>query len=290
LSTPAPRDTRPVAARLAGAAVVLAISCFCAFMWALLIRAHLPGPEPPGLRTDYADLLAPGEQERSARWGIYLGDQRIGSSQMQVARQADGTIVLTTKVAANLGPATKYVAGFVGVLDVEFRAVVSPLRGLLSWRAQSEALDANVQSVVREGRMLVKGRLAGRRVDSELPYEPGGLVSEAFSPLAAIPPLAESQVGRSWAVSVLNPVTGDLQDVSVRIKRTKALRIGESQVTAFELDFQGPGSQWGCWVTEEGEVLVQGTPFGLTLRREDLPAEALDALTNETAAPAEGPG
>ena len=287
MSTPRAPAVRSVAARVAGAAVVLAVSCFCAVMWALLIRAHLPGPATSGPRPDYADLLAPGEQERSAQWGIYLGLQRIGGSTMRVARETDGTISLTTEVQANLGPAAKYIAGFVGALEVEFRAIVSPLRGLLSWQLQSEALDASVLGVVRGDRMLIKGRLRGRPMDSEIPYEPGALVSEAFSPLTAVPSLDEQQVGQSWSVSVLNPVTGDFQDVTVRIVRSRDVRIDGEPVQAFELDFRGPGGQWTCWVTGDGQVLVQGTPFGLTLRREDLPAEALAALTEAPAPPAD---
>ena len=115
------------------------------------------------------------------------------------------------------------------------------------------------------------------------------MISEAFSPLTAVPSLDEQQVGGNWSVALLNPVTGDFQDVAVRVARSQNLRIDGESVKAFRLDFQAPVGEWVCWVTGDGQVLVQGTPFGLTLRREDLPPEALRALTDAPDAPADRP-
>ena len=278
MSTPTAPSGRPRRARLAGIAVLAAASCFCAVMWTVLIRAHSHGPASSSPRLDYAALLAPGEQERSAQWGIYLGPKRIGGSTMRVVRLDDDTISLTTKVHADLGPAARYIAGFEGALEVDFRAAIAPVGGLLSWQLESDALDASVLGVVRNDRMLVRGRVRGRPISTEVPYEPGALVSEAFSALPAVPSLEDLKIGQSWSASVLNPVTGDFQNVTVRITRSQGVHVGGEPVQAFELDFLGPGGHWTSWVTADGQVLVQGTPFGLTLQREDLPPEDLRAL------------
>jgi hypothetical protein len=274
---------------LAGTGVVLAVSCFCAVMWALLIRANLSRPALPNSPPDYGALLAPGETERVEQWGIYLGPQRVGGSTMRIAREGDGAISIATEVRADLGQAARYMVGSAGPFKVELHAEVSPLRGLRSWEVNSEALDARVLGVVRGDRMLIRGRLRGRTVKTDLPYEPGRLISEAFSPLTAMPPLDERQVGRSWSMAVLNPVTGDIQDVTVHVVRSLEVRIGGEPVRVFQLDFEVPNGKWPSWVTGQGRVLMQGTPFGLTLRREDLPAQVLRVLTEAPPPSAEKP-
>lgn len=259
---------------------MLAVTCFCAVMWALLIGQHQPRPGSSTFQPNYADLLPPGERERGAEWGLYLGPQRIGTSTMRVAREEDGTISLSTNVKANFGAAAKYIAGIAGTFEVDFRAMIGPLRGLLSWQLESRQLEASMVGVVRGDRMLIRGRLHGSPLETEMPYDPEGMISDAFSPMATFPSMSGMAVGQSWTAAILNPLTGSVQDVTVRIARMQEIDFGGEQVRAFQLDSQGPGGRWTCWVTEDSQVLVQGTPFGLTLRREDLPAESLRALTD----------
>jgi len=284
---PAPARARVRRARLIPA---LAVTAFCAVMWGLLIRVNLRRPSPADPGAAYANLLAPGQDERTAEWGLFLGPQRVGGSTMRVQRNSDGTLALRTVVRVDPGAAGRLAAGLTGTLQVEFRSIISPLRGLLSWQIESEALSTSLLGAVRDGRMMIRGNLQGVPVRSEIPFDPHGLLSEAFSPLTAVPAsLSGQKVGQSWSAAMVNPLTGTLQDVTLRIAAVRRVPFGEQTALAYELAFTGPAGRWTSWVTESGQVLIQGTPFGLTLRREDLTPEALRALTPQDAPPV-GPG
>jgi len=111
-----------------------------------------------------------------------------------------------------------------------------------------------------------------------VPYDQDRLLGETLSPLAALPELSEDQVGRAWSFNMVNPIAGAVQPVTAQVERSKELRIRGETVRVFELRFNSGSSRWTSWVTEQGEVLMQGTPFGLALQREDLPPSALEEL------------
>lgn len=267
-------------AKVASYGLVLGASAFFALMWGLLIREHVVRPGFSQLLPDYSRLLPAGVAERSERWGIFMNDVRIGRSAMHVSREADGTIALTTSATLSLGPALKYVAGIEGPLDVEFRALLSPLRGMRSFHVESEALDVSIQGLVGKDQMMLSGRAGGRRIKTRMPHEPGVGIAEALSPMAAAPALDVRQVGRDWQMSLLNPITGQMQPMTVRVARALDVRYEGETATLFQLAFTSGSNRWTSWVTDKGEVLVQGTPFGLTLRREDIPDGLIEALRN----------
>jgi len=268
--------------KAAGILVVLAIGAFFAVMWGLMLRAHLPLGGRTQLAPNYDSLLRPDERERTATWDIYLGPLRIGKSVMTARREEDGTIRIQTASDIALAQSAKYVVGVTGNLDVQFEATVSPLRGPTFFQASSKLLDMDVVGLIEQDGIHLRGHVGGEHVQTTLPYSPGGLLGEALSPLAALPELKQSEVGKSWIIDVMNPIAGRLEKVTVRIARSREVVLGGKTVRVFQLAFATGTSRWDSWVTERGEVLVQGTPFGLTIQREDISPEVVNELRRES--------
>lgn len=266
-------------------AAALVITAFFAVMWGVMLRRHLSVRAAAQFRPDYSNLLKPGEQERSTNWGIYFGGFRIGRSQMTVKRESEGTIVLRTQARVSISQALKYVVGVAGDLDLDFRASISPLRGLIFFQATSGLLKADLQGTVRRNELLLNGHVGENRIRTSVPYDQDRLWGEALSPLAALPELGDDQVGRTWSFDMVNPIAGAVQPVTVEVARSVEVRIKGEAVEVYELRFSTGSSRWTSWVTEAGEVLVQGTPFGLALQREDLPPSVLAELKAEAALP-----
>jgi hypothetical protein len=254
------------------------IAAFFAVMWALMVRAHMPAGGRAAVRPNYGALLRPDEDRRVENWGVYFGEVRIGSSQVTTERLGDGTISVLSEAQARLPATTRLLFGVTGTLDLEFQATVSPLRGPLSFRVKSDLLNVSLEGVVQPGKILLGGNLGGRRISTTVPYDPDKLLGEALSPLATVPELKESAVGTTWTMSLVNPVSGQVQEVTGTVADARRVKYGGREVTAFELRLQYGTSQWTSWATQDGQVLIQGTPFGLTLRREDVDPETLAAL------------
>jgi hypothetical protein len=268
----------PALQRIGRLAGLLAIAAFFAIMWGLLLRDHLRTQSAAQLRPNYDNLLKPGEEERNTAWGIYFGAVRIGHLSMKVARETDGTITVRTDAAISISQAARYIVGVAGNLDAGFQATISPLRGLMFFQIDSKLLNAAVQGSVRENEIYLIGHIGAERIRTSLPYNQDRLLGEALSPLTALPALKESQVGRSWDIDMVNPITGSVQKVTIAVAGSKRVILRGEKVTAFELTFVAGANRWASWVTEDGDVLVQGTPFGLTMQREDLPASVLSEL------------
>ncbi len=281
----APKPGPALLGRLGRLAVLLAITAFFAVMWGLLIKQHLRTASATEMRPNYDNLLGPDEQERSSAWGIYFSGLRIGRLDMRVRRETDGTIEVRTTAAVSINAAARYIVGVSGDLDAKFLATISPLRGLMFFQVDSKLLDASLRGSVHENEIMLVGHVGEERIRTTLPYDPDTLFGEALSPLTALPELRESQVGRSWTIDMVNPITGDVQKVTIAVAGSKRIVLGGKKVRAFDLTFTAGSSRWASWVTESGEVLIQGTPFGLTMQREDLPADVLGDLA---APPAQG--
>lgn len=263
-------------------AALFAVTAFFAVMWGLLLRDHLRTQSAAQMRPNYDSLLKPGEQERNTDWAVYFGTTRIGLLTMKVWREPDSTITVRTNAAITISQAARYVVGITGDLDLEFQATISPLRGPMFFQVNSKLLDAALQGTVRDNEIHLAGHLGPERIRTSLPYEQDTLLGEALSPLTALPELKESQVGRSWDINMVNPITGAVQKVTIAVAGSKKIVLNGSKVRAFELTFVAGASHWASWVTEDGDVLVQGTPFGLIMKRQDLPESVLSELTTTT--------
>lgn len=258
--------------------LVLAVAAFFAVMWGLLLRSHFPLESADRLRPFYENLLEPGEQERTVAWGIYLEDNRIGHANTRVWRDQMGGISIHTTTEIDLKATLHNILGVSGVLDVDFKANISPMLGLQSFDVTSKMLNTELMGTVADDRMLISGHIGKDAVRTSLPCDEQRMLSEVLSPISALPPLDEAMVGQEWTLDLVNPIAGKVQEVTVTIISFKDLRLADETTTVFKVLFATRASQWTSWVTEEGTVLVQGTPFGITLQREDIPAEALAEL------------
>ena len=261
--------------------LALAVAGFFALMWGLLLRAHLPLEPSAGFQPFYDNLLAPGQTERTSKWGVYFGDRRIGEAETRIWRDEIGMISVRTNTEIRLTKAATVLLGLTGTLDVEFLARISPLRGLQSFDLQSKLLNVQVMGTVAGDSMLVTGRFGEDDLKTNIPYEEGRLLSEVLSPLTALPPLDEDLVGRDWTVDMINPIAGTVEQVTVTVVGFKDATLAKGPARVFRLLFATRSTRWVCWVTEEGEVLIQGTPFGLSLQREDIPAAAIQELRRD---------
>lgn len=255
----------------AAAALVIV---FFAVMWGLLLRENLVVAPSRPIHIDYAKILKPDEKERTAAWGMYVGNRKVGRTEVRVQRTEDGFIETATKTNVELGAWANVVPGISGSYDLSFTTTVSPLRGLQSFQAGSERLNADMLGIVSKGAIVLQGHIGNRKVKSRIPYGQGRLLGPALSPIAELPELNPNMVGRNWRLDVVNPLLGTLHEVNVEIVRADEMEIGGASATVYQLDFSGSVGDWRSWVTQDGWVLVQGTPFGLVLRDESLtPAE-----------------
>ena len=111
------------------------------------------------------------------------------------------------------------------------------------------------------------------------------MLGEAFSPLTSMPELSKSDVGRTWSVEMVNPLAGGMQTVTVRMAAMREVELPGGKTRVFRLDFSTGSNRWASWVQQDGAVLIQGTPFGLTIRRDDLPTAVVQQLEAEQPAP-----
>ncbi len=255
--------------------LVLVIAAFFALMWGLQLRRHLPA-EPPeeGLRAEFTELLPPGQSRRSSRWDIYLSGGRVGSSEVQIRREEAGTFKVNSTSEITIGPAAGWLLGFTGHVDLRFSADISPVTGLRFLQIESEVLDIQLIGSVREGRLTLRGHMGSQDVRTDMPYKAGRFLGDMLSPLTPVRELSEDQIGRSWTVEMINPLAAEVQQVQVTVLRSKEILLSGESTRCFQLLFSTGRNRWTSWVRGNGEVLVQGTPFGFVLRRGDLPPAA----------------
>jgi hypothetical protein len=272
--------------------VVLGIAAFCATMWGLLIRGHISVEPHSRLVPDYDSLLPPGETERTTTWGIYLAEARIGDAVLEVQRQDDGTIWLKNRTRIGVPGVMHYVLGTNDDLTVEFQTGISPLTGPEYFQLSSESHDVRLFGNVVGDSMTVTGFVRGEEIRASLPYDKGTLLNELLSPLVSTPELSEDTVGYSRTVDMVNPLSADIEKVTLTVMAPQEIPFEGEPVKVFRLSFATARAMWSTWITEASDVLVQGTPFGIVLRREDLPADAereLKRLAGENPARAFGP-
>ena len=262
--------------RLARYTLIFAVAVFWAAMWGTLLRRHLPGPPAQTGLPDYEQLLPPDEQERETEWDVHFGGRVIGTSHVRVRREPGGVLNLRTITRVE-SRAVALATGLTEPLEVEFEARISPLRGLLFFAVSSDAPPINLVGRP-EGEMIeLRGRAGGQNVQTTVPGQVRAFLGNSLSPMAPLSDLDEADVGRRWSVSLLNPLTGQMERTAVEVTEARTVPLDGEEANCFELTFTSPTGRWRSWVAEDGQVLVQGTPVGLVLRRRDLPAGVLPA-------------
>lgn len=258
--------------------MIALIAAFFALMWGLMMRAHVFGKAVTHTAPDYDRLLAPGEDQRERTMGIYFVGRRFGTSHAVIERHPDGTILIRNKTDLELGESMKDVLGISGALDFSFCARISPLAGLQNLRLTSKKMSLRLLGFPEGEQLRVVGRLGTEEVNMSVPFDRHRAIGDVFSPPAGLPELNAKAVGSTWYCHVLNPVLGRVQRVTGTVDDARVVEMGGRKERVYLLSFRVANSRYEMWVKEDGEVLIQGTPFGLSLRRDDLPRSVLEQL------------
>ena len=260
---------------------VMAVTGFFAAMWGLLLLQHFPASGHSTLRPAYAQLLKPDQNERNEQWGVYFAGRRIGRSAVEITRDMGGQMDVRSTTLITIEPVMRLLTGLSGDLDVSFEASVSPLTGLHDFQLSSDRIGVRMLGTAGEGALHITGHVGKEPIRTVLPYSPDVMLGETFSPLASLPKLSKSDLGRTWSVDMINPLTGGMQTVTVRVAAMREVELAGGKTRVFRLDFATGSSRCASWVQQDGELLIQGTPFGLTLRREGLPPSVANQLEAE---------
>jgi hypothetical protein len=260
--------------------LVLGIAAFFAVMWGAMLRERLVLAPSQPVRPNYEKLLDRGEKTRTAVLGIYRGDTRLGRTRTTITRE-QGAIQLHSNTRFELGDLIQYMAPNVQDLEVSFSATITPVVGLRFMQVECPQLDVSLRGFVQEDELRVRGSVGGEQVNRRIPYAKQPFLGDAFSPMSGLPELDDASPGDVWTMHVVNPIIGGVQQVRVRLARSRTVRVGGETLRVHELEFEGGGRSWGSCVTGDGRVLVQGTPFGLTLRRENVSSELRDYMRRQ---------
>ncbi|MCD6416708.1 MAG: hypothetical protein J7M08_08450 [Planctomycetes bacterium] len=260
-------------------ATAAAITVFFATTWGLLLRQRLPAEQSGSIRADYDQLLPPGQTERSSQWDVLFAGARVGASTLKITRDETGDIEISSDTEIKLPASLGFLLGVAGRIDFHSLARVAPLRGLEYLELKSERFDTLMIGVVKEGKLSLRGHVRGKRTRSSFAYRPGAMLGSMISPLAPLRDFDDKLVGRSWQVEMINPLTGEPEQVTVKARSSCAVQLDSGPATCFNLFFTNGDLQWSSWVTADGQLVMQGTPFGIALRRRGLPQQTLEKLS-----------
>ena len=261
--------------------LVVAVSIFFAVMWGLHIRSRYNGADVQGGPMDYSRLLGPDQDEVQRNYGIYFVGTRLGTTETTVTRQKDGTLQVQNLTKLEAGSGVQQVLGVSAAVNIEFTALVKPLSGIQHFSLFSDELGVMLNGRPAEDGFRVTGRLHGDRANMKVPVKQRQFIGGLLSPMSGMPELDAEAVGKSWEIPVVNPLQGSVQKVQVRVQDRRSVSVDSDEWVIYRLRLSTSGKVWHSWVREDGELLIQGTPFALTLRQEDLPEEVLAAARNE---------
>jgi hypothetical protein len=265
---------------------VLALAVFCALMWGIHVQREALTSTSAGLQATYTNLLAPEEDERSTVWGIYFGSAKVGSTHTDIVREGRSAIRIssTTRLSPEAAQVVSTLTGRDEPLEMVFQATITPLRGLRTFHITVEGLDVILHGNRKGDSLVVSGTVGGRKVRETLPMGRQTVVGSMFSPVSSVSTITAENIGQSWNLAIVQPLTGELQQVSVApVASTMVpvdLETGAEPEPVFKLRFQWQRRVWHAWVRADGEPLMQQLPppLPLTLRREDINKKALAEL------------
>lgn len=252
--------------------IIVLIACFFAVMWGLMIRENLANPGTSGAKPDYTALLDEGQKSRQITMGIYRGNVRIGQTRSNIQRDQNG-IRVQNMTELRLGDMLSYLAPDLDELRIKSTADISEIVGLKTVSVHCPQLDVRVQGVVRDKRLKLGGIVAGQKISRDIFLGNRPMLTEALSPLSRLPNLSTASPGDRWTMHVLNPLVGGVQAVRLTLVATHERRVNQKPTILHQLSFSAGSRRWGACIDADGRVLAQGTPVGLTLRREGMSEE-----------------
>lgn len=260
---------------------VATVTIFFAVMWGLHIRSQVTLPGGEGGSLDYSRLLGPGQTEVNRSYGIYFFGSRLGATDTHIEEEADGTIRVQNITNLKPGSGIERVLNVSVDVTIEFSARASPLSGIKHFSLFSQELGVMLNGRPSDDGFRVTGRFRGDNVNMTVPVSERRFIGGLLSPMAGLPELSAETVGRTWQITMVNPLEGSVQNVQVKVQHRRSVSVDSEEWAIYRLELSAGGKTWQSWVRENGELLIQGTPFGLTLRQEDLPEAVLEATRTE---------
>ncbi len=258
--------------------VSLAILVFWAVAAAALFgRDILPdlivGP-PPDLKA----LTTVGDQPRHTRWTILVEEDRIAPGQYRsvgrvettTRRKKDESTSMISDVwfdSGDLMRGTPFAAGRGERLEVRSVVEVDPLGNLQYFRSAVRSGGDPTDLLVLEGQLKkdaievrARGPLPLINWTRRFPYRAREALPNTLNPFDRMPDL---QVGQRWENRVVSPLTGQVENVRVRVARRGVLiHWDKTLVPTMEVVTEMGGTTARTWVRQEdGLVLRQEVPF-----------------------------
>ncbi|HOX36585.1 MAG TPA: hypothetical protein PL033_01235 [Candidatus Brocadiia bacterium] len=251
----------------------MAIVCFWAAMMSLLLRREVFPEKPKIADADYSHML--GQRDvRHVEMGIYSQSYRIGSLVADTKRIEGGEFEYECEVRftefKSVMPRLKMLSN--AEIDVFARA--SAISGLSRFEAELRAADMEPFKISAMPRgddeiWVIIRHGEGQPETVKVPMSSKRVISSGIGPLSQIPKLGRNDVGRQWRMKMISPFTGRADDMVVKVVRRSLAMLGDQEVQAYQLEITVGKMLLKAWVDADGEVLVQETPFLVSLRREN---------------------
>jgi len=252
--------------------IVLGVVGFWAVMTGSLVRKWVVEVRPEKFPGTYRSVLTPERQNYRSRMGIFYetptGRHRVGYTETIFLYDPDGrsTITNTTRILKPVGGPLHRLLAF----DLYTTVVVSKTRELKQLRIvlDSPVGRAECWGETVGGRLVLTVDAWGERATYELALPPGGMVGTGLSPLVALPPL---RVGARWRVAVVSPLSLAPMEVELEVLRRERITWQGKDVETHVVEMRAGPLATCAWVSRDGEVLVEKTPFNLVLVKEPVP-------------------
>jgi hypothetical protein len=252
---------------------ILVYWCLAAFC--LLTSEILPELSlgyPPDLRA----IASAGNDSRPVTWNIQVMDdpkspdvlRSVGEAVTVSKRLEDGWFELSSRVGFDAGgllqgrpfgtkPGVRLEIRSIYRVDSSgnlhsFDVKVTPRDSTEILFTVSGRLEKGVMEVVSLGPVpMLNQKLS-------FPYEPQSVVHDALGPLDRLPGL---HLGQRWDSRVVNPFTGQVEQVRVEVQRRILIHWNGEPVSAFEVVQHAGPLTARTWVRPDGVIIRQEVPF-----------------------------
>ena len=265
------------------------LAAFCLLTWEILPELSLG--YPPDLRA----IAAAGNDSQPVTWSIQVVSdpkspdvrRSVGEAVTTSRRLENGWFELSSKVGFDAGgvltgtrfetkTSVRVVMGSIYRVDSSgnlrsFDVKVTPRDSMEPLLTISGRLKEGVMQVVSKGPVSILNQ------QKSFPYEPRSVVQNALGPLDRLPGL---HLGQRWDSRVVDPFTGQVDQVRVEVQRRTLIHWNGEPVSAFEVVQHAGPLTAKTWVRPDGMIIRQEVPFPfvrLVLERIPEPPAAMQA-------------
>ena len=247
--------------------VALGVTAFWATMMGALVKREVLPAWATSTPVGYASLLGPEELLRQSRMGIYLRGIRLGHADTTVQRNAGSGLDLVSRVMLSLEGLPVPILGELREIKTSLIVRVDANKAIDSFSLtvrQPMFIAVNGEVIGDKLRMITQYE-DGTSSEKTVPFDASRIMSSSFSPFVGMRNL---KVGKEWHVWSFNPLNRGMTQVKVTVTSKEKTTFNGETVDVFVLTAAHGAMQVKSWVTPDGEVLRQETPFGFSLRRE----------------------